>query len=93
LQSLGLIWIWILPDLEFDVPNTHRSIILIKNLFYRLPEDVYQTAKISKLLILMDKGVGHKFKGKSLNEIDIDPQCELAETDNESDNNGDEQDI
>jgi hypothetical protein len=82
-----------LPDLEFDVPNTHRSIILIKNLFYRLPEDVYQTAKILKLLILMDKGVGHKFKGKSLNEIDIDPQCELAETDNESDNNGDEQDI
>jgi hypothetical protein len=69
-----------LPDLEFDFPNTHRSIILIKNLFYRLPEDVYQTAKISKLLILMDKGVGHKFKGESLNEIDIDPQCESAET-------------
>ncbi|CAH1379249.1 unnamed protein product [Tenebrio molitor] len=35
------------------------------NEFYKLPEDVYQTAKISKLLILMDKGVGHKFKGKS----------------------------
>lgn len=50
--------------------------------FFRLPQDVYQTAKISKLLILMDKGYGHKYKGKSLNEININPDKELAESDN-----------
>ncbi|RZC40217.1 hypothetical protein BDFB_012198, partial [Asbolus verrucosus] len=50
------------------------------NEFYKLPQDVYQTAKISKLLILMDKGGGEQYKGKSLNEIDIDPQLEYAES-------------
>ncbi|KAF5286265.1 hypothetical protein FQR65_LT12749 [Abscondita terminalis] len=53
------------------------------NEFYKLPQDIYQTAKVSKLLILMDKGGGHKYKGKSLNEIDINPEVDLAESDNE----------
>lgn len=39
---------------------------------YRLPDDVYQTAKISKILLLMEKGnlVGHK--GKTLEEINME---------------------
>ncbi|CAH1106930.1 unnamed protein product [Psylliodes chrysocephalus] len=33
---------------------------------YRLPDDIYQIAKISKLLILMKKGEAGQFKGKTL---------------------------
>lgn len=29
----------------------------------------------------MDKGSGSKYKGKSLNEIDINPEVDLAESD------------
>nr|CAI5858719.1 unnamed protein product [Callosobruchus analis] len=39
---------------------------------YRLPDDVYQTAKIAKLLMLMEKGDAAKYKGKALNDIDLD---------------------
>lgn len=53
----------------------------------RLPQDVFQTVKISKLLILMDKVRGHKYKGKSLNEIDIDPNEELVESENSEEEN------
>ncbi|KAG5899076.1 hypothetical protein JTB14_028246 [Gonioctena quinquepunctata] len=38
---------------------------------YRLPDDVYQTAKISKLLLLMEKGEASQFKGKTLDEINL----------------------
>uniref|UniRef100_A0A6P7HD11 Uncharacterized protein LOC114347129 n=1 Tax=Diabrotica virgifera virgifera TaxID=50390 RepID=A0A6P7HD11_DIAVI len=38
---------------------------------YRLPDDVFQTAKISKLLLLMEKGEASQFKRMQLNEIDI----------------------
>ncbi|KAK9709409.1 hypothetical protein QE152_g26657 [Popillia japonica] len=55
------------------------------NEFYKLPQDLYQTAKISKLLILMDKGLSSKYKGKSLEEIDINPHEEYAETDESDD--------
>lgn len=46
---------------------------------YRLPDDVYQTAKISKLLILMEDGKADAYKGKSLEEIDLDLNEELIE--------------
>lgn len=39
---------------------------------YRLPDDVFQTAKISKLLLLMEKGTASEYKGKSLDEITVD---------------------
>lgn len=39
--------------------------------YYRLPNDIYQTAKISKLLLLSERGLLSKFKGKSLDDIDI----------------------
>lgn len=39
---------------------------------YRMPDDVYQTAKVSKLLLLMTEGGAEQFKGKSLEEIDVD---------------------
>ncbi|CAG4942894.1 unnamed protein product [Parnassius apollo] len=46
---------------------------------YRLPDDVYQTAKISKLLILMEDGKADAFKRKTLEEIDLDMNEELDE--------------
>lgn len=45
--------------------NTHCN-------FYRLPDNVYQTAKVSKLLLLMSQGGAENFKGKPLEDIDID---------------------
>ena len=44
--------------------NIHKN-------FYRLPNDVFQTAKISKLLLLSEKGKLLNYKGKRLHEIDI----------------------
>lgn len=39
--------------------------------FYRLPDDAHQTAKIAKLLFLMERGQGMEFKGKKLDDIEI----------------------
>ncbi|KAL3269119.1 hypothetical protein HHI36_008200 [Cryptolaemus montrouzieri] len=38
---------------------------------YRLPDDIYQTTKISKLMILMERGKAGEFRGKTLDEIDV----------------------
>nr|CAI5840136.1 unnamed protein product [Callosobruchus analis] len=41
--------------------------------FYELPVDLYQTAKVSKVLLMMEKGtVPAEFKGKALSEIILD---------------------
>ncbi|KAB0804873.1 hypothetical protein PPYR_01843 [Photinus pyralis] len=54
--------------------------------FYELPVDLYQTAKVSKLLLMMEKGrLPLEYKGKSLAEINIDPDLEYAEEDNVED--------
>lgn len=39
--------------------------------FYRLSESTFQVAKISKLLLMMEKGKGQEFRGKTLDEINI----------------------
>lgn len=39
---------------------------------YRLPDDVFQTSKISKPLLIMEKGNANEFKGQTLVEIDMD---------------------
>lgn len=49
--------------------GTHRN-------SYLLSDDIYQTAKISELLLLMEKGN----KGKFLNEIEIDLNEDLMYT-------------
>ncbi|CAG9773287.1 unnamed protein product [Ceutorhynchus assimilis] len=63
---------------------------------YRLPDDVYQTAKISKLLMVMEKGGADHYKGKSIDEIDIDMEENLLgdkECDDNSDDDEDENPI
>lgn len=43
---------------------------------YRLPDDVFQTSKIAKLLLMMEKGEGSQFKNKRLDDIDINLDCD-----------------
>lgn len=40
-----------------------------------MPQDVYQTAKVAKVLLLLESGKGKDFFGKSLDDIDIDTYC------------------
>ncbi|KAB0804418.1 hypothetical protein PPYR_01388 [Photinus pyralis] len=48
--------------------------------FYELPVDIYQTAKVSKLLLMMEKGsLPTEFKGKTLSQIEFDENTEYAE--------------
>ncbi|XP_057672222.1 uncharacterized protein LOC130903878 [Diorhabda carinulata] len=61
---------------------------------YRLPDDVYQTAKISKLLMVMEKGGADQYKGKSIDEINIDMEKNLlSDRDSDNDSNEDENPI
>lgn len=52
-------------------------------LYFRLPQDMYQTAKVAKILLLLEQGKGEKFKGKNLNEIEIENEIYYS---SESDN-------
>lgn len=49
--------------------------------FFRLPVDIYQTARVVKILLMMERGVPIEFKGKSLAEIEMTPneQVEIIE--------------
>ncbi len=57
--------------------------------FYRLPNDVYQTAKVSKLLMLSKaKVLDGRYTGKSLADIEID-DCFVSEDDVNSEDEDD----
>lgn len=58
--------------------NIHKQV-------YRLPDDVYQTAKISKLLMLMARGQAGEFHGKALDEIEINLDDDILEIGEDSD--------
>ncbi|KAK9686614.1 hypothetical protein QE152_g37059 [Popillia japonica] len=48
-----------------------------------LPIDIFQTAKVSKILLMMEKGcIPAEYKGKSLAEIHFDNNLEYAEENN-----------
>ncbi|XP_073667997.1 uncharacterized protein [Paramisgurnus dabryanus] len=51
---------------------------------YRLPEATIQLAKISKLLLAMDKGCLGSIQGKSLDEIQIEDQIQLTDTEDDA---------
>ncbi|VEN35544.1 unnamed protein product, partial [Callosobruchus maculatus] len=42
--------------------------------WYRLPADIYQTAKVSKILVMSQKGSIEQFKGKRKDELEIDDE-------------------
>lgn len=60
--------------------------------YYRLPDETVLLAKMSKLLFLAQKGRIHEFKGKSLNEISIDPEETLCCESDKDENDEDESD-
>lgn len=41
-----------------------------------MPQDIYQTSKVAKVLLLMNRGSGQQYRGKSLQEIDVSPELE-----------------
>lgn len=51
--------------------------------FYRLPESTLQLAKVSKLLIAMEKGRLSDLQGKGLDDIEINPEDEVSSSDEE----------
>jgi hypothetical protein len=60
--------------------------IAVHREFYRLPDDTYQLAKVSRLLISLEQGNVSRFQGKTLGEIDIDleiPDMEVEDDENE----------
>ncbi|KAG5867019.1 hypothetical protein JTB14_006807 [Gonioctena quinquepunctata] len=57
--------------------------------FYRLPDDIYQTAKVSKLLMMAKTNSIEQYKGKSLSEIEIGENLvEDADEDNSDEEGG-----
>ncbi|XP_039898754.1 uncharacterized protein LOC120740427 isoform X2 [Simochromis diagramma] len=52
--------------------------------FYRLPESTLQLAKVSKLLIAMEKGKLSDLQGKGLDDIVINPDDEAVTSDDDS---------
>ncbi|KAF5282661.1 hypothetical protein FQA39_LY17521 [Lamprigera yunnana] len=44
-----------------------------------LPQDVYQIAKVSKLVLAINKGKGNKYKGKHLDEIELSDEADSDE--------------
>ncbi|KAL1261182.1 hypothetical protein QQF64_009009, partial [Cirrhinus molitorella] len=48
--------------------------IRVHRQYYRLPEGTLQLAKISKILMAMERGQLAEFKGRNLDEIQIDPK-------------------
>ncbi|KAJ8957456.1 hypothetical protein NQ318_004937 [Aromia moschata] len=49
--------------------------------YYRLPQDVFQTAKVSKILIAINNGKGAQYKGKSLDEIEFSDNVDSDDSD------------
>ncbi|XP_016109884.1 uncharacterized protein [Sinocyclocheilus grahami] len=52
--------------------------IRVHRQFYRLPEGTLQLAKMSKIFLALEKGRLADFKGRSFDEIDIDPEEEVT---------------
>ncbi|XP_030579317.1 uncharacterized protein LOC115775929 [Archocentrus centrarchus] len=52
--------------------------IRVHRQFYRLPEGTLQLAKISKVLLALERGQLSNFKGRNLDEISIDPQEKMS---------------
>lgn len=53
--------------------------------FYRLSESTFQVTKVSKLLLMMEKGQGQEYRGKSLDEIDINIDSLVTDIEESSD--------
>ncbi|XP_056088670.1 uncharacterized protein LOC130087901 [Rhinichthys klamathensis goyatoka] len=67
-----------LKDNELDqLANFLGHDIRVHRDYYRLPDATIEIAKISKLLLAMEKGTLVNFQGKSLDEIEIEDEIDL----------------
>ncbi|XP_076737381.1 uncharacterized protein LOC143415831 [Maylandia zebra] len=74
-----------LKNHELDqVANFLGHDIRVHREYYRLPEATTQLAKISKLLIAMEKGSLKSLQGKTLEEIEIEDNLQLTDSSEES---------
>ncbi|KAK9701414.1 hypothetical protein QE152_g30639 [Popillia japonica] len=65
--------------------NTMERHLSILN--FRLPQDIFQTVKVAKILLLLEKGKGEQFKGKNLSEIVLEQEIYYSsESEDELDN-------
>lgn len=62
-------------------------IIFTLIIIFRLPQDLYQTAKVVKVLLLLEKGKGKEFRGKNLEEINLDQDCYMSDASDVEDKN------
>ncbi|XP_069380678.1 uncharacterized protein [Paralichthys olivaceus] len=70
-----------MTDTEMDqLANFLGHDIRIHREFYRLPEKTLQLAKISKVLMALEKGRLAEFHGKNLDEIGIDPNEKVQDS-------------
>lgn len=68
-----------LKDNEMDqLANFLGHDIRVHREFYRLPDSTLQLAKVSKLLMAMEKGQLKNLQGKGLDEIEINPDGEIS---------------
>lgn len=51
----------------------------IHKTFYRLPENVYQVAKVSKFLLIMERGNTDKYRGMNIDEININVESLISD--------------
>ncbi|XP_076855742.1 uncharacterized protein LOC143510359 isoform X2 [Brachyhypopomus gauderio] len=73
-----------LKDTDMDqLANFLGHDIRIHREYYRLPEKTLQLAKVSKILMALEQGRLGDFKGKNLDEINIDPNEEIEVIDDE----------
>ncbi|XP_048846140.1 uncharacterized protein LOC125717126 isoform X12 [Brienomyrus brachyistius] len=73
-----------MTDTEMDQLATFLGHdIRIHREFYRLPEKTLQLAKISKVLMALEQGRLAEFHGKNLDEIQIDPDEKVLDSDEE----------
>ncbi|XP_071482523.1 uncharacterized protein [Diadema antillarum] len=86
-----------LRDNELDVlANFMGHDVRIHRNFYRLPDHVMQVAKVSKILMCMDKGSLGKLHGSTLDEVQLDEGEEVPlddALDPDVDHDADEEDI
>lgn len=75
-----------LHDNEMDLLASHMGHdIRVHREYYRLPQDILETAKVGKLLVMMEKGDLQHMKGKTLKELDLPVDDDLLESEDEDD--------
>ncbi|XP_027132798.1 uncharacterized protein LOC109140953, partial [Larimichthys crocea] len=73
-----------MTDTEMDqLANFLGHDIRVHREFYRLPEKTLQLAKISKVLMALEQGRLSEFHGKNLDEIGIEPDEKVLDSDEE----------